>query len=53
MINLLDYPEIIHILNGIINNGGTAEIKNESHRDEPNLVVVEIKRTVRTRREKK
>ena len=37
-------------INAILNNNGIAEIKNEGKGDKVNLVVVEIKRTVRTKK---
>lgn len=48
-IDIRDYPEVIEIINGIINNRGTAEIKNERRQGETNLVVVEITRAVKTK----
>lgn len=50
MIDIRDYPEVIEIINGIINNRGTAEIKNERRQGETNLVVVEITRAVKTKK---
>lgn len=50
MIDIRDFPEIIDIINGIVNNHGTAEIKNEARKGETNLVVVEIARTVKTKK---
>lgn len=52
MIDIRDYPEIIDCLNSIINNKGTAEIKNEARKDDVNLVVVEISRSVKTKKSK-
>lgn len=49
-IDIRDYPEVIEIINGIINNRGTAEIKNERRQGETNLVVVEITRAVKTKK---
>lgn len=49
-IDIRDYPEVVEIINGIINNRGTAEIKNEKRQGEVNLVVVEINRAVRTKK---
>lgn len=49
-IDIRDYPEVIDCLNNIINNRGVAEIKNESRKDECNLVVVEITRAVKTKK---
>lgn len=50
MFDIRDYPEVVDTINYIINNRGTAEIKNEARRDEVNLVVVEITRAVRTKK---
>lgn len=50
MIDIRDYPEVIDCLNSIINNKGTAEIKNEARKDNVNLVVVEISRAVKTKK---
>lgn len=51
MIDIAKRKDIIEVLNAILNNGGTAEVKNERKRDLPeNIVVVEIKRTVRTKK---
>jgi hypothetical protein len=51
-IDIRDYPEVIEIINGIINNHGVAEVKNEKRQGEVNLVVVEISRTVKTKKPK-
>lgn len=53
MIDLRDEKEIIDIINSILNNGGVAEIKNESRTSTPNLVVVEIERKVKTKKRNK
>ena len=37
-------------INAILNNNGIAEIKNEGKNDTVNIVVVEIKRTVKTKK---
>ena len=50
MIDLRNYPEIIDCLNNIINNKGVAEIKNEARKGDENLVVVEITRSVKTKK---
>lgn len=50
MIDIRKRPEVLEIINTILNNGGIAEVKNESRHSE-NIVVVEIKRTVKTKRE--
>lgn len=53
MIDIRDYPEVIDVVNGIINNHGTAEIKNEARKGEINLVVVEITRALKTKKPNK
>ena len=50
MIDIRDYPEIVEIINGIINNRGIVEIKNEDRKGGVNLVVVEVVRSVKTKR---
>lgn len=53
MVDIRDFPEVIDIVNAIINNKGTAEIKTERKKDNgnvtENLVVVEISRSVKTK----
>ena len=48
--DIREYPEIIEEINKILERRGTAEIKNEARQGAPNLVVVEIKRLVRTKK---
>lgn len=50
MIDIREYPEVIEIINGILNNGGVAEVKNEKRRREDNIVVVETMRVLRTKK---
>lgn len=50
MIDIREHPEVIDIINAIINNHGTAEIKNEARKGDTNLVVVEIVRSVKTKK---
>ena len=50
MVDISKMPEIVAILNNIINNGGIAEIKNEKRKGLDNIVVVEITRSVKTRK---
>lgn len=50
MIDVRMNREVIEVINAILNNGGTAEIKNEKRHGEDNLVVVEIKRAVKTKK---
>lgn len=52
MIDIRNYPSVIEAINTIINNKGIVEVKNESRHGDTNLVVVEITRTVKTKREK-
>ncbi len=47
-IDIKEHPDVIKVINAILNNNGIAEIKNESKHSSVNLVVVEIKRTVKT-----
>lgn len=47
-IDIRQHPEIIELINAIINNKGIAEIKNEGKNDSVNIVVVEVKRVVKT-----
>lgn len=51
MVDIKNRPDILDLINAILNNQGIVEIKNEVRRDgTDNLVVVEIKRQVRTRK---
>ena len=50
MVDISKMPEIVVILNNIINNGGIAEIKNEKRKGQDNIVVVEITRSVKTKK---
>lgn len=51
MIDIKKNDEVIETVNAILNNKGIAEIKNEVRRNgDDNIVVVEIKRQVRTRK---
>lgn len=49
MIDIRQRPDVIAAINAILNNSGIAEIKNEGHKKGDNIVVVEIKRTVKTK----
>jgi hypothetical protein len=49
-IDIRNDAEICEQINAILNNKGIAEIKDEGKGDRPNLVVVEIKRTVKTKK---
>lgn len=51
MVDIRKRPDILDLVNAILNNQGIVEIKNEVRRDgTDNLVVVEIKRQVRTKK---
>lgn len=52
MIDIREHEEIIRIINAALNDGKTVEVKNESRKKEPNIVVVEINRIVKTRKPK-
>ena len=49
MIDITQNKTVIEAINAIINNGGIAEIKNEARKGKENIVVVEIKRTLKTK----
>lgn len=49
MIDISENRTVISALNAIINNGGIAEVKNEGRKGQENIVVVEIKRTLKTK----
>lgn len=50
MIDVKDYPDVIDSINAILNNNGIVEVKNEDHKGGVNLVVVEITRSVKTKK---
>lgn len=50
MIDIRDNKEVIEAINAILNGRGIAEVKNEIRRGEDNLVVVEIQRTLKTKK---
>lgn len=51
MIDIRNDEDALKALNAILSNKGIAEIKNESHDPKnPNLVVVEVCRNVKTKR---
>lgn len=50
MIDIRDHPEVCEAINAVVNNRGIAEVKNEKRRGEDNLVVVEIARTLKTKK---
>lgn len=47
MIDIRQYPELLHTINAIINNKGVAEVKCEEWKDGKKILVVEQNRTVR------
>lgn len=49
MIDIAENKVVLNALNAIINNGGIAEVKNEARKGKENIVVVEIKRTLKTK----
>lgn len=49
MIDISQNKVVLDALNAIINNGGIAEVKNEARSGKENVVVVEIKRTLKTK----
>lgn len=49
MIEIRNQNMILDTLNEILNHGGIAEIKNEKRKGEDNIVVVEIKRELRSK----
>ena len=51
MINIREMPEIIEVINNMLNDNKIIEIKNESFKkDKINITVVEINRTLRTKK---
>ena len=51
MIDIRENKEALDALNAILSNHGIAEIKDESRNGEPpNLVVVEVSRSVKTKK---
>lgn len=50
MIDIREHPDIVEMLNQILNSKGTAEIKNEKRKGEDNLVVVQITRTLKSKK---
>lgn len=51
LIDIRNNPLVLDIINVIVNNGGIAEVKQEYKNGKENLVVVEIRRKVRTKDE--
>lgn len=47
MIDVRQHPEILRVVNAILNNKGVAEIKVEEWKDGERILVVEQKRSVR------
>lgn len=50
MIDVREHPEVIEAINKVLNSRGIAEVKNEIRKGEDNLVVVEITRTLKTKK---
>lgn len=51
MIDIREMPEIIDVINAMLNDNKIIEIKNESFKkNKPNITVVEINRVVRTKK---
>lgn len=51
MIDIREMPDIIEIINTMLNDGKIIELKNESRKkDKPNIVAVEINRILRTKK---
>ena len=53
MIDVRNHPEVVEAINLILNSRGIAEVKNEIRKGEDNLVVVEIQRTLKTKKKTK
>jgi hypothetical protein len=47
MIDIRQYPDLLHTINAIINNRGVAEVKVEEWKDGDRILVVEQNRSVR------
>jgi len=53
MIDIRELPYVVDIINASLNDGKIIEIKNESrNKDKPNIVIVEINRILKTRKNK-
>ncbi len=51
MIDIREMPEIIDIINIMLNDNKIIEIKNESFKkNKPNITIVEINRVLRTKK---
>jgi len=51
MIDIRELPEVVEIINSMLNDGKIIELKNESHKkDTVNVTVVEINRILRTKK---
>lgn len=53
MIDIRNHEDAMKAINSVLNNGGIVEVKNEAHGNDVNIVVVEIVRSVKTKRERK
>lgn len=49
MIEIRNQNMILDTLNEILNSGGIAEVKNEKRKGEDNIVVIEIRRELRSK----
>ena len=47
VIDIRQYPDLLHTINAIINNRGVAEVKVEEWKDGDRILVVEQNRSVR------
>ncbi len=50
MIDIREHEEVIEAINLILSGRGIAEVKNEIRKGQDNLVVVEIQRTLKTKK---
>lgn len=53
-IRIEEHPDIIRIINAVLNSGGIVEVKNESYnKNGVNLTVVEIRRSLKNPKKEK
>lgn len=50
MYKIQDNPDVVGVINAILNNNGIAEVKREWDGNEQVITVVDIKRTLKTPR---
>ena len=50
MIDIREHPEVCEAINAVVNNKGIVEVHNEKRQGKDNLVVVEISRTLKTKK---